>query len=89
MNTARVPQACTLAVVSLQRLPISLPELVDAAPSLTADGSIIMGRRESKVFLLDKRTGQPLSTISNAADALEDHSGALGELEGAQGQGTT
>eukprot|EP00878_Enallax_costatus_P018795 GHUV01019807.1.p1 GENE.GHUV01019807.1~~GHUV01019807.1.p1 ORF type:complete len:727 (+),score=262.17 GHUV01019807.1:265-2445(+) len=62
----------------LERLPISLPELVDAAPSLTADGSIILGRRESKVFLLDKRTGRSVSTISNAADALEDHSGALG-----------
>ena len=68
-----------LVLVVLQRLPISLPELVDAAPSLTADGSIILGRRESKVFLLDKHTGRSVSTISNAADALEDHSEALGE----------
>lgn len=36
-------------VVTAQRLPMSLPELVEAAPSLTADGSIILGRREQGV----------------------------------------
>lgn len=71
----------------LQRLAISLPDLVDAAPSLTADGSIILGRRESKVFLLDKLTGRSVSTISNAADALEDHSGALGERHNTKNMG--
>uniref|UniRef100_A0A383VZQ0 non-specific serine/threonine protein kinase n=1 Tax=Tetradesmus obliquus TaxID=3088 RepID=A0A383VZQ0_TETOB len=67
----------------LQRLPMSLPELVEAAPSLTADGSIILGRRESKVFLLDKRTGRSITTLGNAADALEDHTGAMGLLSNA------
>jgi serine/threonine-protein kinase/endoribonuclease IRE1 len=67
-------------VLLLQRLPMSLPELVEAAPSLTADGSIILGRRESKVFLLDKRTGRSITTLGNAADALEDHTGAMGGL---------
>lgn len=62
-----------------QRLPISLPELVESAPSLTSDGSIILGKRDSKVFLLDRRTGRTLHTLSNAADALEDHSSSLGE----------
>jgi serine/threonine-protein kinase/endoribonuclease IRE1 len=66
-------------VPRLQRLPISLPELVESAPSLTADGSIILGRRDSKVFLLDKRTGRGVHTLSNAAEALEDHSSSFGE----------
>lgn len=66
-------------VLRLQRLPISLPELVESAPSLTADGSIILGRRDSKVFLVDKRTGRGVHTLSNAAEALEDHSSSLGE----------
>lgn len=70
---------CAVSCVILQRLPISLPELVESAPSLTADGSLILGRRDSKVFLLDRRTGRSVHTLSNAADALEDHSGSLGE----------
>jgi hypothetical protein len=62
-----------------QRLPISLPELVDAAPSLTADGSLILGSRDSKVFALDRRSGRSVSTLSNLPESLEDHSGSLGE----------
>jgi hypothetical protein len=58
----------------LQRLPISLPELVEAAPSMTADGSIIMGRRQSKIYALDKHTGQALYVIADAQEELEDHS---------------
>lgn len=73
-----VIQNANSLVVTAQRLPMSLPELVEAAPSLTADGSIILGRRESKVFLLDKRTGRSITTLGNAADALEDHTGAMG-----------
>lgn len=73
-----MPACLPCAPRPTQRLPISLPELVEAAPSLTADGSIILGRRESKVFVVDRRTGRRLSTISNAADALEDHTSTLG-----------
>ena len=57
-----------------QRLPISLPELVEAAPSMTADGSIILGRRQSKIYALDKHTGQVLYVIADAEEELEDHS---------------
>mgnify|MGYP001807107570 CR=1 FL=1 len=70
---------CCPAFLPPQRLPISLPELVESAPSLTADGSIILGSRDSKVFLLDRRTGRSVTTLSNAAEALEDHSSTLGE----------
>jgi hypothetical protein len=34
------------------------------------------------VFLLDKRTGRGVHTLSNAAEALEDHSSSLGEQLG-------
>eukprot|EP00775_Hariotina_reticulata_P013052 gene13052-13179_t len=63
---------------ALERLPISLPELVESAPSLTADGSVILGKRESKVFLVDRHTGRSITTLSNAAEALEDHTGSFG-----------
>lgn len=62
----------------LQRLPVTLPELVDAAPSLTADGSVLLGRRDSSVLLLDAATGRHLLTLSNTDDTLEDHNIALG-----------
>jgi len=58
----------------IERLPISLPELVEAAPSMTADGSIILGRRQSKIYALDKHTGQALYVIADAEEELEDHS---------------
>lgn len=47
---------------------------MQAAPSLTADGSLIVGRRESRVFVLDRRTGQQLATLT--ADG-GDQSGQL------------
>jgi hypothetical protein len=107
----------------LQRLPITLPELVEAAPSMTADGSLILGRRRSQVgthmtggvggflqmyqyanipnhsflgnpsapqpthphppallqvFVVDKATGRPLTTLTDAHAGLEDRM-ALGE----------
>jgi hypothetical protein len=72
----------TSTLLFTQRLPISLPELVESAPSMTADGSILLGSRDSKVFLLDRRTGRSVQTLSNAA-ALEDHSSSLGKAYGA------
>jgi hypothetical protein len=48
---------------------------------MTADGSILLGSRDSKVFLLDRRTGRSVQTLSNAA-ALEDHSSSLGKPHG-------
>lgn len=63
-----------LHIHTLQRLPLTLPELVQAAPSLTADGSLIVGRRESRVFVLDRSTGRPLATLSSDGG---DQSGQL------------
>jgi hypothetical protein len=59
-----------LAIRPPQRLPLSLPELVQAAPSLTADGSVIVGRRESRIYVLDRHTGQPLTTLTSDGAGL-------------------
>jgi hypothetical protein len=69
-----------------QRLPLSLPELVAAAPSLTADGSLIVGRRESRVFVLDRNTGQPLATLgADGADQASQLAWAGGRSPGCTG----
>ncbi|GAX74713.1 hypothetical protein CEUSTIGMA_g2161.t1, partial [Chlamydomonas eustigma] len=53
----------------LERLPVTLPELVELSPSLTDDGSIIVGNRKSSVFILDASDGRLLQTLSGS---LED-----------------
>ncbi|EFJ40840.1 hypothetical protein VOLCADRAFT_107956 [Volvox carteri f. nagariensis] len=68
-----------------QRLPITLPELVDTSPSLTDDGSIITGERRTRVFALDRRTGSLLHVFSDreaevAAAASAGGAGAGGSL---------
>ncbi|KAG1652981.1 hypothetical protein FOA52_006315, partial [Chlamydomonas sp. UWO 241] len=65
----------------LERLPISLPELVDASPSLAHDGSIIVGRRESAVFVLDTLTGRLVRHLSGG-DGLKDRAGEVLKLQG-------
>ncbi|GLI64471.1 hypothetical protein VaNZ11_007744 [Volvox africanus] len=49
----------------LERLPISLPELVETSPSLTDDGSIITGERHTRVFALDRYTGDLLHVFND------------------------
>ncbi|GFR44013.1 hypothetical protein Agub_g5168 [Astrephomene gubernaculifera] len=53
----------------LERLPISLPELVAASPSVTHDGSLITGARSTEVLLLDRLTGKRLGGGAAAAGA--------------------
>ena len=52
-----------------QRLPITLPELVDASPSLTDDGSVILGRRLTRVYVLDRDSGALLQTLAEGGGA--------------------
>lgn len=55
----------------LQRLPITLPELVEAAPSVTADSSVIVGSRTASVFVLDKHSGRLVWAITPKQGSLE------------------
>jgi hypothetical protein len=63
--------------VGLEKLPISLPELVDAAPSLTGDGSVVLGNRQTTLYVLERSSGRLLHVISNTAAGAED-TAALG-----------
>jgi hypothetical protein len=67
--------------VGLEKLPISLPELVDAAPSLTGDGSVVLGNRQTTLYVLERSSGRLLHVMSNAAAGMED-TAALGARQG-------
>ena len=41
----------------VRRLPVTTRELVEASPSATADGGLVVGRRSSMIYALDARTG--------------------------------
>lgn len=41
----------------VQKLPVTVPELVSSSPSLAADGSLVIGSQHTSVYLLDAKTG--------------------------------
>ena len=45
------------------RLPITARQLVDASPSATRDGAVVIGKRTSVVFALDAKSGTLLRTF--------------------------
>jgi serine/threonine-protein kinase/endoribonuclease IRE1 len=67
--------------VGLERLPLTLPDLVEAAPSVAPDGSMVVGSRRSRILVLDQATGVLLRTIS-AEGGEEEVVGKGEEAEG-------
>ena len=53
------------------RLPVTARQLVDASPSMTRDGAVVVGERKSVVFALSASTGALLRTF--AADGTVVH----------------
>jgi len=58
----------------LERLPVSLPELVSASPSMADDGSVVMGSRLTTLFVLHRGTGRLVRLMSGLTGTLEDPS---------------
>jgi hypothetical protein len=46
------------------KLPVTARQLVEASPSMTKDGAVVMGTRKSMVFALDPRRGTLLRTFT-------------------------
>lgn len=57
---------------------MTVSELVENSPSLTADGSAILGSLSTTLYYIDSVTGSLLRTVSDV-----EHSGLEDELEGA------
>ena len=67
----------TKAVVA--RLPVTARQLVDASPSMTRDGALVLGTRTSVVFALDAERGTLLRTFT--AEGVVMHA-APGDADG-------
>jgi hypothetical protein len=46
---------------AVTKLPVTARQLVEASPSITKDGAVVMGTRRSTVFALDPRRGRALT----------------------------
>ena len=73
------PDSATLSCLTLQRLPLSVPQLVSASPSATEDGGLVLGSRHSSVYVVDARTGTLLNILPADAATLVSgsHSGTV------------
>lgn len=47
----------------LQKLPVTVSELVNQSPAPTLDGSLMMGSQHTTVFLIDGASGRLLRTF--------------------------
>lgn len=54
---------CPALAWLLQKLPVSVSELVRDAPAPTLDGSLMMGSQHTTVFLIDGASGQLIRTF--------------------------
>lgn len=63
----RVASNCFELVHScLQKLPLTVVDLAEQSPSITGDGSPVLGERSSSVYYIHRRTGKLLSTFQSS-----------------------
>lgn len=48
----------------MQRLPANIAQLVEASPSATEDGALLLGSHSSSVYVVDGKTGTLLRVLS-------------------------
>ena len=53
---------------SISKLPVTTKDLVEASPSITNDGAVIVGTRKTTVFAVDSRSGEILRTFDPDAE---------------------
>ena len=53
-------------VLIAQKLGVTATQLMEQAPSIASDGSVILGERKSTLYYLDRRTGQLLSSFTSS-----------------------
>eukprot|EP00884_Botryococcus_braunii_P010148 jgi/Botrbrau1/19134/Bobra.0077s0046.1 len=74
--------------LGLQKQPQTIPELVDASPSMMADGSVVLGSRTTSVYLLDPDSGTLVSGFFDVGASPADLPGLIGlgpeEVAGSQ-----
>ncbi|CAD7695128.1 unnamed protein product [Ostreobium quekettii] len=68
------------ANAKIERLGITVPELVENSPSLSDDGSMILGSQSSTVFYVDIQSGELLRTFSSKDVVDADQFSNLGGM---------
>lgn len=63
----------------VQRMSVTIPELVDNSPSVTADGSVIIGGQSAALYYLDLDTGKLMNSFSSSNEGMASTDGQLGE----------
>lgn len=53
----------------VQKLPVTMPELVELSPSITVDNALVLGSKQTTVFVLDRRSGRLLKSFSTQDSA--------------------
>ena len=57
-----------------QRLPATIEQLVEASPSATEDGALLLGSHSSSIFVVDGKSGTLLRVLSpDGQQALHQH----------------
>lgn len=55
----------TYSNACVQKLPLTVVDLAEQSPSITGDGSPVLGERSSSVYYIHRRTGKLLSTFQS------------------------
>lgn len=58
---------------------MTIPELVENSPSITADGSVIIGGQSAALYYLDLDTGKLMSSFSSGKSGVQNPEGQLGK----------
>ena len=56
----------------MQRLPATVPQLVEASPSATEDGALLLGSHRSSVFVVDAKKGTLLRVLAPHGEGMPD-----------------
>jgi serine/threonine-protein kinase/endoribonuclease IRE1 len=71
---------------SISRLPVTTRDLVEASPSVTNDGAVIVGTRKTTVFAVDAESGEIVRTFDPETGDLDDDSALRGSENDEDGE---
>ena len=56
---------------SMQKLPATVAQLVEASPSATEDGALLLGTHRSSVYVVDAATGMLLRVLPPYEEGMQ------------------
>jgi serine/threonine-protein kinase/endoribonuclease IRE1 len=71
--------ALGVCLSAAQKLPLSVPELVELSPSVTEDGAYVLGSRDTTIFSIDLASGALVRAYLEFGGKLTEVEALLGE----------